>query len=330
MGTCEIVAETDTLTNADPRWHELRRAGLGGSDAPVLAGIPGRRSEYDLWLEKISESPPDVSDQGDNTPRYWGHRLEPVMADEFSQRSGYEVVDVPLLLRSTEHPFMQANLDRMVLGADGTPLGPLEIKTTRFDHEWERVGDILAVPARVQAQVMHYLAVTGYERSFVIVLIGGQRAEIAEIERTDNVIADLIDLEARFWDLVERRVAPATDGSASTRRALQARWKAAEGKVVDLPPVAEFLWAERKRLKAEIKPLAETVDEIENELLAMCGDAEQANLAGEKLFTLKAGKTCRLDTKALEKDQPALVASYRTLPPTRRPYWGRTSTEETQ
>ena len=279
MGTCEIVAETDTLTNADPRWHELRRAGLGGSDAPVLAGIPGRRSEYDLWLEKISESPPDVSDQGDNTPRYWGHRLEPVMADEFSQRSGYEVVDVPLLLRSTAHPFMQANLDRMVLGADGTPLGPLEIKTTRFDHEWERVGDILAVPARVQAQVMHYLAVTGYERSFVIVLIGGQRAEIAEIERTDNVIADLIDLEARFWDLVERRVAPATDGSASTRRALH---------------------------------------------------AEQANLAGEKLFTWKAGKTCRLDTKALEKDQPALVASYRTLPPTRRPYWGRTSTEETQ
>ena len=99
--------------------------------------------------------------------------------------------------------------------------------------------------------------------------------------------------------------------------------------MVDLPPVAEFLWAERKRLKAEIKPLAETVDEIENELLAMCGDAEQANLAGEKLFTWKAGKTCRLDTKALEKDQPALVASYRTLPPIRRPYWGRTSTEET-
>jgi putative phage-type endonuclease len=332
--TVEIVCETDKLSNADPLWHELRRAGIGGSDAPIVAGIPGYggKNEYELWLEKISDTPPELTDQGENTRRYWGHKLEPVLAQEFSLRSGLEVHDVPLLLRSVEYPFMQANLDRVVRGENGELAGPLEIKTTSLEADWERVGDILTVPAKVQAQCVHYLAVTGYPKCFGIVLLlgpSGIHAEMFEIERTERLERELIAVEAGFWDLVQRRVAPSVDGSTATRRALSARWEAQKGKIIELPEQpTTYLWTERKRLVGEIRERKDLVTEIENELLAMCGDAEQANLGGEKLYTWKQGKTYRLDTRQLEKDQPALVASYRTLPPTRRPYWGRTSSEE--
>ena len=48
------------------------------------------------------------------------------------------------------------------------------------------------------------------------VLICGQELNIHRIERDEALIAQLIELERRFWQLVETDTAPAADGS--TRR----------------------------------------------------------------------------------------------------------------
>ena len=64
---------------ARAEWLGERRKGIGGSDAPVIAGVNPYRSLMDLWLDKTGEYSEDI----DNEAMYWGRTLEDVVAREF-------------------------------------------------------------------------------------------------------------------------------------------------------------------------------------------------------------------------------------------------------
>ncbi|MFX5426901.1 YqaJ viral recombinase family protein, partial [Acinetobacter baumannii] len=59
------------------------------------------------------------------------------------------------------------------------------------------------VPEYVQCQVQHQLAVAGKQAADVCVLLCGQQIQIHRIERDDELIARLIELERQFWHYVE-------------------------------------------------------------------------------------------------------------------------------
>ncbi|MEN1641690.1 lambda-exonuclease family protein, partial [Pseudomonas aeruginosa] len=92
-----------------------------------------------------------------------------------------------------ELPWMLANIDREVNGADDVQI--LECKTAGINGArlWKE-----GVPEYVQLQVMHQLAVTGKQAADVAVLLGGQTLEIHRIERDEQMIARLIELERQF------------------------------------------------------------------------------------------------------------------------------------
>lgn len=184
-------------------WHAIRRTGVGSSDAAAAAGI----SDYDgntplaKWEIKTGRAPePDLS--GDEAIRI-GNALEPVTADFYSERTGRRLRRSNRVLRSRAHPFMLANLDRVVIGEDRL----VEIKTVGFKShgfispKWGEDGSPF-VPDDVWYQVQHQLGVTGARICDVAAFKAGVGLHIHPIERDDDAIAKLRILEARFWERV--------------------------------------------------------------------------------------------------------------------------------
>ena len=168
------LVETKQMNRAD--WLQLRRQGIGSSDAASAVGLNPYCSPLQLWLEKTNG---DDSDDSPSDAAYWGTVLEPIVADEYARRTGCKVRKVNAVLQHRDQPFMLANLDREVVGHNDGP-GILECKTCgAFAAKAWAEG----VPKWYQIQVLHQLAVTGRAWADVAVLIAGQSFQIHRIER---------------------------------------------------------------------------------------------------------------------------------------------------
>jgi len=304
----EIIADLDEIGSDSPEWHRLRLGGLGGSDAGVVAGVSTWRSPYELWTEKVAGVLPDPGDEKEY--QTWGKLLEDPIAEEFSRRTGIEVQTFNRMVRNTDYPFMFANVDRLT--GPATKLdGVLEIKTTRFADQWaEDENGAVTVPLTYAVQGQHYLAVLGLPVVHYACLIGGQKLVIAEVERNDQLIADLVAIEEAFWQNVLNQVAPPPDGSESTRKALQRRWQPDPDKVVDLGPFASELLAMRVSLKEQAERIKGDLDSIDATIMATLGDAEVGMVGSQKVVTWKGSARTTLDTKALKEAHPALAAEF--------------------
>jgi len=210
----KILANTENMSYED--WLEHRRLGIGGSDASVVCGINRYKSPVELWMEKTNQLPAQEAGE----PAYWGTQLEPLVRAEFAKRTGIEVSHKGQLLQSEDYPFMLANLDGTCEHPD---LGPVifEAKTASAykADEWED-----SIPDEYALQVAHYLAVTGYQGAYIAVLIGGNTFKWKFIERDEELISMLIELEADFWKHVQDNTPPPLDGSDASAKFLAARF----------------------------------------------------------------------------------------------------------
>lgn len=241
---------------------------------------------------------------------YWGHVLEPIIAAEYAKHTGRKVRRVNAVLRhpDPDNYWMLANLDFQVVGDDDVQV--LECKTA---GKWGAKLWEDGVPHYIQCQVQHQLAVTGKQAADVCVLICGQELQIHRIERDAELIAGLIELERKFWRYVELDVAPPVDGSDSSAKALQQLYpQHDDAKVVDfsedreLPGYFEELVQTRKnleRFKAEEAKLKQ-------KLQASMKDASLAMFASGEVSWKTSKDSTVLNTKALLKDQPALLEQY--------------------
>lgn len=295
----EVLARTTGLSRQE--WLQLRTQGIGGSDAAAIAGLNPWKSPMGVYLEKVGEI---RGDDEQSEAAYWGTALEEVVAKEFTRRTGLKVRRRNAILRSAEHPFMIANVDRLVVGDQA----PLECKTTgaRNSTDWEDGR----VPEHYLVQVQHYLAVTGAPYAYIAVLIGGQRFLHQRIERDDEVINYLVKIERDFWENhVIPRVPPPIDGSQASADLMDMLYPAANVQMreVQLPPDAEALIALYEAAKAEEKAAAERRQEAENKLKAMLGEYERG-VVGNRLVRWPVITSTRVDTKKLKAEFPDIYA----------------------
>ena len=208
-----VIANTAAIPYEE--WLERRKEGIGGSDAAVVCGVSRYKSPVELWMEKTGQLPAQEAGEA----AYWGHQLEELVRTEFTKRTGIQVEHRMELLRSDQHPFMQANLDGTCQQPD---LGPciFEAKTVSAFKagEWED-----GIPDEYYLQVQHYMAVTGYQGAYVAALIGGNNFRWKLIHRDDELIEALIQLEADFWKHVQNETpqpAPVHGGTSRPGRHL--------------------------------------------------------------------------------------------------------------
>jgi putative phage-type endonuclease len=303
-----------TLDLDRDQWLEVRKGGIGSSDAAAAVGLHPYKSQLQLWMEKTGRDSdlPVVDPQDDASPMYWGTLLEPIVAAHYTRRTGHKVRRVNAVLQHPEHPWMLANIDREVVGAPDVQI--LECKTAGI-HGARLWCD--GVPEYVQLQVMHQLAVTGKAAADVAVLLGGQELQVFRIARDEDLIAHLISLERQFWGYVERDQQPPADGSDSADLALRCLYPRDSGTTLDLSSDLEMsgvfsdLLAVRQALATQTALEAQFKQRIQQRM----GDATRAVFETGEVSWKRSKDGTSLDTAQLLKDQPELAQTYAVTKP---------------
>ena len=123
-------------------WLKARKQGIGGSDAAAIMEATKFASPLSVYLDKLDLVPEKPMTEA----MQQGIDCEEVVAQRFARETGLKITKCYRMFRSEAHPFMQANIDRCVLG-DGF-IG-LECKTTSHQLPGRRhpAQLLLAVPA---------------------------------------------------------------------------------------------------------------------------------------------------------------------------------------
>ena len=265
---CDLILSVKDAEDHE-KWLKTRGLGIGGSDAAVIMGLNSYKSPYQLWMEKTGQA--EAPDLSGNQRIYWGVKNEPNVADWFMEDTGKKVKRLGTL-QSREYPFMLANVDRTIIGENAG----LEIKTAAVSQAKKWKGD--EIPDAYYCQCLHYLAVTGADRWYIAVLIGGNDAIYKVVERNENDIKALIEAEADFWHLVETNTPPPVDGSASCAAALSTQYKGGDPNLtILLPSDANGVIKSLESDKAIMESLKKQITEKENRLKVILGNAEEGS-----------------------------------------------------
>ncbi|PEM28248.1 YqaJ viral recombinase family nuclease [Bacillus wiedmannii] len=292
----------NTLNMDRAQWLQARTQGIGGSDVSAIAGLNKWKSAVQVFLEKTQAiEKEDIQSEA----AYFGNVLEEVVAKEFAKRTDLKVQRRNAILQHPEYPWMLANVDRLIVGER---VG-LECKTASeyLKKEWEDEE----VPAAYLLQCQHYMAVTGYEAWWIAVLIGGNKFIHKKIERDEELIQYLIDIEKDFWlNNVEQNEPPMFDGSDASTELLKHLYpESIADSFVSLGKQEELLIEARDQVDREIKVLQEQKAEYENKIKAKLGTNEVGGTENYKIYW-KSYTTNRFDSKRFKAEHPDLFEQY--------------------
>lgn len=302
------IADTKTITKEE--WLELRKSGIGGSDAGAVVGLNPYASAYSVYHEKLSLV---ESFEGNDKTRL-GTDLEDYVAKRFEEESGKKVRRLNAMLRSKERPYMLADVDRMIVGENAG----LECKTTA-NHERYNLENG-EYPAYWACQCYHYMSVTGAEKWYICVLdLSTGKLSIIEIPRVESEISALEQLEKNFWtEHIEKRVVPNPNGSERCDDIIAKKYPFSDE---ELPVVDLFGYGRELAKLAEVKRNMKNLEIEKNALEQTLKEALGESAFGEYdtyKVSYKTTLSSRLDGKRLQKEMPDVYAKYSATSATRR------------
>ena len=285
-------------------WLKQRSKGLGGSDAGAVVGLNPYKSAYTLWAEKTGQISNVVEE---NEAIRLGNDLEDYVAKRFAEQENKRIKRSSYCYQSKEFPFMRANVDRLIVGENSA----LECKTANPFKDGDYSNDI--IPPTYYCQCLHYMAVCGFDRIYLAVLVFQKGFYTYVIDRGNEAVeADiraLIKAESEFWKLVEDGTAPDVDGSESTAQTLKQLHKDELKTVFDLTEYDDKL-DEIQELKEQQKELKTRQKTLENELKEVLIGCDYGR---SSIYNVSAKVTTssRFDTDRFKKENLKIYNSYK-------------------
>ena len=288
-------------------WLEYRKVGIGGSDAGAVCGFNPYRTAMEVYQDKTSKE----IEEFDNEAMRQGREFEDYVARRFTEATGKKVRRANAMYFDENHPFMLADVDRMVVGENAG----LECKTASpyLADKWED-GKI---PMHYQLQCYHYMSVMNAEAWYIAVLIYGREFKFYRLERDEELIADLRRIEEDFWrNHVEKGVMPNPDGSKLADSVIAEYFKESMPVTVPLNGFNEKL-KRRQELMEVISRMDTEKKQIEQELKLYMGEAE---VAENDSYTVSWKTFCtnKLDVERLKKEKPEIYEEFRKETTARR------------
>lgn len=289
-------------------WLRLRKTGIGGSDAGAICGLNPYASPMSVYLDKTSD---DVSDE-DNEAMRQGRDLEDYVARRFMEESGLKVHRSNMMYRNKEHPFMLADVDRLVVGQDTG----LECKTaSAYNADKWKDGEI---PAHYMIQCLHYMAVTGKREWYIAVVILGQDFKYAKITWDEGMIQNLIAIETDFWNShIVPGIMPEPDGSKACDEVLEQYFRSSR-KDSAIPLIGFDGKLERRaELDELIGRLEQEQKQIDQEIKLYMKENEIA-FNDHYRVTWSNVNSARLDTKRIKAERPDVYQDFLNVATSRR------------
>lgn len=256
-----------------------RQAGIGGSDAAGVLGVPtAHRSQLAVYESKVMPITEEESELG---PRYWGSMLEDAIAATYIRRLGREdfVVLKPRtfvrpgvpLVGTPDRCFYQPPPMRPEVGE---PMWALEVKTAdrSLASRWGPTGGGI-IPEEYWVQVQHYyMVIPTIVRIDVAVLIGGNDYREYVIAKDESFCKDLLSAELAWW---ERHVLPKVPPEPTARdvATLKRLYPGTDGSTVDIAAPALHWHQILVALKGEAKSIDTGIELAQAHILKAMGNA---------------------------------------------------------
>ena len=248
---------------------EVRKLFIGGTDIAALLRMHPYRKRYRVWQEKTGRMDPENLE--DNEAVFWGSFLEDKIAERYAEVSGNKVRNVNRTLVHPKYDFLRGHIDRKLAGENAG----LEVKTVglRSAYLWGEPGTD-EIPLHYEIQVLHYMAITGFDYFDIAALFFGQEMRIYHVFRKKNKsrITQIEEAARDFWEShVLTDVPPLPE---STKEALMAYPEADRGKVATLKPGQEHLVSNALNLSEDLETVKAKLDSAKTEIQNTMGDAE--------------------------------------------------------
>ena len=289
-------------------WLALRKTGIGGSDAGAICGVNPYSSPMKVYQDKTGDAP----EEEENEAIRQGHDLEDYVAQRFMEATGLKVRKSNFMYRSTENPFMIADVDRLVIGEDAG----LECKTaSAYNADKWKDGNI---PLHYIMQCYHYMAVTGKRVWYIAAVILGQEFTYRKLEWDDELVSRLVEVEGNFWNsYVVPGTFPPPDGSKACDEVLAQYFHTAKkASTIQLVGFDEKL-RRREEIVGLISELQQEQKQIEQEVKLFMQDNELASSESFRV-TWKNIDSTKLDTKRIKEEKPELYIDYGMVSHSRR------------
>ncbi len=289
-------------------WMQLRKTGIGGSDAGAVCGLNPYSSPMKVYQDKVCGG----RQEQDSEPIRQGHDLEDYVAQRFVEETGLKVRRSNYMYRSRENPFMIADVDRLVMGEDAG----LECKTaSAYNADKWKDGEI---PLHYILQCVHYMAVTGKRTWYLAVVILGQEFKYHKLAWDDELIDRLVRTERDFWENhVMSGNMPDPDGSEPCSEVLEQYFHTARrNSAIELVGFDEKL-ARREEILLKIAELEKEQRRIEQEVKLYMKDNERA-FSGKYRVSWGNVETTRLDAKRIRQEMPEVYRDYAKTSTSRR------------
>lgn len=193
--------------SSDEEWLQLRRQGIGGSDAAAVMGLSKYKSPLQCYRDKVEERDTNA----DNVHTRKGKTLEPVIREQYvipyMEAKGYNVEHPDVMLINRRCHWLRANLDGLAIPKDlnGKTFADnivIEIKWVSEYAESRWFGDeYCGIPAEYYAQVQHYMCVTGASKAIVCALFDSSwEMHYFEVPYDLKFAVKLLDATKSFYE----------------------------------------------------------------------------------------------------------------------------------
>ena len=296
-------------TPSHDEWVVLRNKTIGGSDAGAIVGLNPYQSAYSLWAEKTGKVPPFEG----NLKTEIGTYLEDFVAKLFERETGKKVRRRNATVYNDDYPWAHANVDRVIVGENAV----LEIKTTS-NLDCKKKLESGEIPEAWYCQTMHYMAVCGYHKAYLAVLIDTSTFKWFEILYDAAEAETLMALEKVFYEHMQSDTPPPVSGMDCDTETISAIYADSVEGSVDL-------WG-RDSLMDEYFSLAERIDDLkrQQELIRqqICSDMGEYDTGSSERYrvTWKTQQRSTFDHKRFAADNPGVDMSRYYKVSTSRPF----------
>lgn len=186
-------------------WLEMRKANVNSTDSSALFRMHPKLSEMELYYEKKTG---DCREFEDNMRMKAGRKLEPFVADIFSEETRYDVRPFKDYAVDEEYK-MGSSFDYEIISGE-LEGWLIEIKVVDYivyrDNWFEEEA-----PEHIETQVQHQLEMTGREGCMIVAWVGGNTLKMIARKRNQVMGQSIRNQIAKFWDSVERNEPPEPD-----------------------------------------------------------------------------------------------------------------------
>ena len=283
-------------------WLTLRKKSIGGSDAGAILGMNQYASPITVYLEKLDLSTKKESSEAMRL----GNDLEGYVASRFMEETGKKVINDNFMYAHDNYEWMTANIDRRVVGENAG----VECKTMSVFGDYDLEGG--EVPAHYYCQCQHYMAVMGFDRMYLSILVLQKGIYVLTIDRNEEFISEMIEKEKEFWQQnVESKQMPAPDGSDATEEALKELYPdALSGKEIHDPELDKYI-KEYMEISEATKRLDERKKELKGYITVRLEDAEYG-IGDNYKCSYKSQTRNTVDSKRLKAEMPDIYNKYVT------------------